>query len=125
MKLQDQVISLDLAKRMKELGFKQKSLWWWNETPDGATLSNKKLCSYRNVGSAYTVVELINMLPQFIKDNRNYMLTIVKNDNGKWWIGYTDYRGFGIEGTKQIEEITLVNSLVKMLIYLKEKGLLT
>ena len=30
MKLEDQVCSLELSKRLKELGVKQDSLWYWN-----------------------------------------------------------------------------------------------
>jgi len=29
MKLEDQVCSLELAKRLKDLGMKQESLWYW------------------------------------------------------------------------------------------------
>lgn len=30
MKLENQVCSLELSKRLKELGVKQDSLWWWH-----------------------------------------------------------------------------------------------
>ena len=32
MKLEDQVVSLELAKEMKEMGFEQDSLWYWCKT---------------------------------------------------------------------------------------------
>ena len=35
MALEQQVVSLELAKEMKELGFKQDSLWWWGEEECG------------------------------------------------------------------------------------------
>ena len=31
MKLEDQVSSLKPSKKLKELGVKQESLWWWLE----------------------------------------------------------------------------------------------
>ena len=31
MKLENQVVSLELAKKLKELGFEQKSLFYWDE----------------------------------------------------------------------------------------------
>ena len=34
MKLEDQVVSLDLAKRLKELGVRQESFWAWYEAFD-------------------------------------------------------------------------------------------
>ncbi|KKM76041.1 hypothetical protein LCGC14_1384210, partial [marine sediment metagenome] len=29
MKLESQLVSLELAKQLKEAGYKQKGLWWW------------------------------------------------------------------------------------------------
>ena len=30
MKLQDQLTSLELSRKLEKLGVKQESLWWWN-----------------------------------------------------------------------------------------------
>ena len=66
MKLENQVCSLELSKKLKSLGVKQGSLWWWihyyslgkmvwslfqEDKDDGA---NKKI-------SAFTVAELLEI----------------------------------------------------------------
>ena len=80
MKLEQQVVSLDLAKRLKELGAKQESLFWWldngslNElcykTPIAFVLKNGSEIATHIVDrempklySAFTVAELGEMLP--------------------------------------------------------------
>ena len=69
MKLENQVVSLELAKKMFELGFKQGGHYWWriyiksNEatfTTDDYCKSNPK--DYTHY-VAYTVAELGEMLP--------------------------------------------------------------
>lgn len=61
MKLEDQVCSLDLAKRLKELGVKQESLhfWQWVEAHQDYEIDNG---SYDNKISAFTVAEMGEML---------------------------------------------------------------
>lgn len=68
MKLEQQVVSLELAKKMKELGFEQESLFYWQlEASDYASEKeqivpkeylNKIFTPY----SAYTVAELGEIL---------------------------------------------------------------
>ena len=73
MKLEDQVVSLELAKKLKELGFKQESYFsWWSYVNDGDEFEQIKLLTdeqYENSDSvkyalgnesfsAYTVAEL-------------------------------------------------------------------
>lgn len=92
MKLEDQVCSLDLAKRLKELGCKQESqfyrvkcegienwaYWAWNSfnEPTQLTITDKI--------SAYTTAELGEILPAKIRiemtptDIWNYELTAYK-----------------------------------------------
>lgn len=82
MKLENQVCNLELAKRLKRLGVKQESLWYWRETKiskedsDSKLVRNKKedigfeviptLMTREDI-SAFTVAELGEMLPERIE----------------------------------------------------------
>jgi hypothetical protein len=65
MKIEHQVCSLDLAKRLKELGVKQESLWWHNRIGDqyGIQLDRPSQDQDSQCWSAFTVAELGEMLP--------------------------------------------------------------
>lgn len=69
MKLEDQVVSLDLAKRLKELGVKQDSYFYYEWYSDHAYQLNC-LCSDVPLNckqiAAFTVAELGEMFPDFI-----------------------------------------------------------
>lgn len=70
MKIEDQVCSLELAKQLKELGFEQKSLFWWCEHENEFKLEYYITdCKQSRGGySAYTVAEVLNKLPKIIHD---------------------------------------------------------
>lgn len=68
MNQQKYCISLDLAKRLKELGVKQESYFWWHwldrQKPTIRMWTDDFLCSPRHgYVSAYTSGELGEMLP--------------------------------------------------------------
>ena len=88
MKLESQVCSLELAKRLKELNCKQESLWWWYKNPRTQYkigLSHSEYIfellphslialaktSYKRY-SAFTVAELGEMLPSWNEEKGNY-----------------------------------------------------
>lgn len=90
MKLEDQVTSLELSKKLKELGVKQDSYFWWD-------LSNNQLVSKKefewgydvpiedidDMICAFTVAELGGMLPFVIKkEDINISLCSFKNKKG-------------------------------------------
>jgi len=111
MKLENQVVSLELAKKMFELGFKQGGHYWWriyiksNEatfTTDDYCKSNPK--DYTHY-VAYTVAELGEMLGWAYRSGKTGVNTYMCNDN------------FGDKG---IEADTEANARAKMLIWLKE-----
>ena len=89
MELSKQVISLELAKKLKELGVKQESLWWWimtNITTSGYDIISKHNKEFQNYQAPYilicatfTVAELGKMLP-------HYYITLCKGDV---WSCYT------------------------------------
>lgn len=67
MKLEDQCVSLDLAKRLKELGVKQRSYFdWWKDEYENYEVSNQSLVGrFSSIEcSAFTVAELGEMLPE-------------------------------------------------------------
>src|SRR5437016_1342304 len=137
MKLEDQVVSLELAKKLKELGFKQESLFYWViSRNDGKTYDLEcelqcGLCSRSFNGnregaiSAYTVAELGEMLPERLKLSDKwgfFPLTIGKLSLG-WRAEYRKWVGHILQGVVS-DSVTEVDARAKMLIYLKENNLL-
>lgn len=112
MKLEDQVVSLELAKRLKELGVTQKSAFYWatSEVKCGTVsgeldleLSNYASGDYDNC-SAFTVAELGEIIPPYFHTHR------LKDGS---WRGATD---------QDIAE-NEAEARAKMLIHLIEKGI--
>lgn len=79
MKLEQQVVSLELAKKLKGLGVKQDSLLWWTSDKQVVDTNTANLKDTREIGrvlyAAFTVAELGEMLkttdyelPQFDGD---------------------------------------------------------
>src|SRR5258705_436319 len=113
MKLEFQVVSLDLAKRLKELGVKQESLFYWTEqdSPAGGSIwqledSLLKTEQY----SAFTVAEL-GML---IEPCSKVMLPQFHTTEHIWFCP-------GLECT---ESDTEADARAKMLVYLLENKLI-
>jgi hypothetical protein len=107
MKIEPQVTSLELSKRLRELGVKQESLFYWGDKPSDIECY-----------SAFTASELLDLLPSFIND---WMLKIESN-NGVYEIKYSDF-----SGEKQLwvsHHTNFVNSVATMIIYLIENKLI-
>lgn len=137
MKLEEQVCSLELAKKLKELGVEQDSLFYWNgsESRGGIKLRLEKDISA--IGwmcenySAFTVAELGEMLPHavLVKSGMYFLsqsqLLNGHNYNDKrlfFEITYSNYEAGAI--TLPIQEETEADARAKMLIYLIENDLL-
>ena len=115
MKLEQQVCSLELAKKLKELGVKQESLWWWQKQnhTDTWNIEDMQICAFdEDWYSAFTVAELGEMLPKGIRTD--------KKVHGNEWCVY-DY-GQAISDTTYHQAKTEANARAKMVIYLKEKN---
>ncbi len=98
LKLEQQVVHLDLSKRLKELGVKQESLFRWKKyslkdeavlffDPENhlATLSGR--IEYEL--SAFTVAELGDMLPRNLTyNNQIFSLNCGRTFSGFWMISY-------------------------------------
>ncbi len=127
MELEDQIVSLELAKKLKELGVKQKSIFYWIEKrisvympyykkypkqfillhTEARTISQNSMKKY----SAPTSTELAEMLPF---DTSIVKLPFV----GKMW-GIVHIKS---EHTEKGEK--LADALAEMLIYLVENKLM-
>ena len=128
MKLEHQVVSLELAQKMKELGFKQESHFYWcgsHSNPDAPweihnwSVRDKDF-RFRNYQSndpvsAYTVAELGEMLPWCIDGEK---LESYKDSAGQYNIYCL--------GTEIYEsDRNEAGTRAKMLIYLVENKLIT
>jgi len=89
-----QVCSLELSMRLKELGFPQKSLWYWDahyEEP-AIVLGKREDQKYHpeSVCSAPSVAELGIALPNNLKDKKgnSLWLTLTRRPDGVWFIWY-------------------------------------
>ena len=120
MTLEQQVSSLEISKRLKELGIKSDSQFWWIEMSDMKPV----LCSIESKGqlptysildsyNAFTVAELGEMLPVGIYS--------VKEKEG--WYCLSDSEDFE-EILEPIHADTEANARGKMLIYLLENKLI-
>lgn len=132
MKLEDQVVSLELAKKLKELGVKQESLFCWGErssyTYPGRELEAKLVWELYQVStykprlgldvSAFTVAELGEMLPQWYP-NGDVVDQIPHMTIGRYWRVNLDDEGTLCSETKEAD------ARAKMLIYLIENHLIT
>lgn len=124
MKLEDQVCSLELAKRLKELGVKQESAFYWfnvhweeGREPRWCLIKSEEINSERwrtpkNGFCAFTVAELGEMLPT---DYRCEKWEYV------WWMTLLLEKHHHIPAFADIKE---ADARAKMLIHLIEKGII-
>jgi hypothetical protein len=114
MKLEDQVCSLELAKRLKELGVRQESSFYWSPAgflKEGISQNDKSV-------RAFTVAELGELLPSFILNGEDRkFLYCYADDLGYWRISYAKWGQTGIAIEKRKNE---ADARALMLIYLLE-----
>lgn len=136
MKLEQQCVSLELAKKLKELGVKENSYFRWQVWTDIETGRKKKQLvrpgeyNFGDAFPAFTVAELGEMLPSEV-----HFFTSIKNPKRRknaqhihffhgrdWAVNYTG--GGAIDNYTQCGE-TEADVRAKMLIYLIENKLIT
>jgi len=139
MKLEKQVASLELSKKLEELGVEQNSLFGWSLYDEKNNLWGVE--EFRNIGdeySAFTVAELGEMLPVTIQMNRRrgvdtHWLENTKTTH-KYRCGYIYEDSSGTTGWGRVSDFeshavgiskTEANARAKMLIYLLENKLIT
>lgn len=118
MKLEDQVCSLELSKRLKELGVKQESLFCWTDDLNGKpyiVYRQSKNFSYHY--SAFTVAEIGEIIREQFYVPRSYYFTM---QNGRGWCGYKHVGGHWHHMESITQSETEADARAKMLIYLIE-----
>lgn len=132
MELEDQVVSLQLAKKLKKLGFKQESLHYYYFNAGEYTGAIVDGYGYKDTTqefkdsklvSAYTVAELGEILPHLLwlkgRDPQDFDGVEIYYYDNRWFVKYEF-------SDKKIEtnDVTEANARAKMLIYLKENNLI-
>lgn len=133
MPLEKQVASLELSKRLKELGVKQEGIFAWSteqrwdqQSPflylrKGHTSEDD--CKY--LYTAFTVAELGEMLPRYIFVNGKPNWLTQKWDDDGLWLNYdADRQEPGIARPSGNENDTEADSRAKMVIYLLKNGMM-
>jgi hypothetical protein len=134
MKLENQVASLQLSERLKELGAKQESIFYHcyeEKIIGGNDLSGHEirtdLLSVRmdNLVSAFTASELGEMLPDDIKDEDDEKVYFFQDKYNKCHrVGYVCEANEACSPFIEVKGETETNARAKMLIYLIENGLM-
>lgn len=91
MKLEDQVTSLELSKKLKSLNVKQESLyyWWRKQLENYAWMRSMGYHTDSKACSAFTVAELGEMLPASVfSEGQHHWLKVKKMHTGVWGIWY-------------------------------------
>ena len=133
--LENQVVSLELAKKLKSLNVKQESLFYWITHPytgenqviyyeDRNQLRDDFIDNRYKLVSAFTVAELGMMLPSRLwVDKKQYWIEYYFDDGIKKWNLY-----FITENREKVLHIvyekTEADARAKMLIYLLENKLI-
>ena len=143
MKLEQQVCSLELAKRLKELGVRQENyFYWWVDRYGVGTDNNAHVQDHEptnpkegwRVVSAFSVAELGEVLPKGMPGNGHIegtALHVGRKYEGDWFCGYSVHdisRGSEYPHTEWLHcetADTEADARAKMLIYLLENNLLT
>lgn len=141
MKLENQVTSLELSKRLKELGVSQDSYFNWcsigHETSGdrGIEILNQDKYEYYSdydevqvICSAYTVSELAEMLPKYMIIEQNGVkyscdLQIIRSSVWRFYYGEPHYKEESIIYTALTGD-SEADARARFLIYLLENKLI-
>jgi hypothetical protein len=113
MPLEKQVVGLELAKKLKELGVPQESIFYWNEKAGIADFYNHFMPTDREI-AAFTVAELGEMLPM-LSSPLSSSCDFSRN-SGKW-------QGIHFPECHMVFAYTEADARAALLIYLIENGL--
>lgn len=119
MNLESQVSNKELSLRLRDLGVKQESNFYWK-------ISTNELCfeirtqSMDDWVSAFTVAELGEMLPAGIEKDYSTMKIMREIGHSGWIVVYSNRLGI----LKKERADTEADARAKCLIYLLENGLI-
>lgn len=146
MNINDQVVSLELAQKLKTLGVKQDSLFYWGKKNakqskivcllkkdfcgvDGYYSNGDRHCTRRAgyMYSAFTVAELGEMLPwDIVLSSKDEVYLATAKDEEEWQIYYEGVDKTGVDFKwSSIVNKSEADARAKMLIYLLENKLIT
>jgi hypothetical protein len=131
MRLENQCVSLELAKKLKELGVRQIALFCWSETETVPSGRDYRLYyKGENAGgnsldySAFTVAELGEMLPDSITNEDDEVCWFYHDKNNQCHrVSYVHACEEICSPLVEVKGETEANARAKMLIYLIENKL--
>ncbi len=129
--LENLVCSVEESKKLKELGVRQQSRFYWTPEDDGNLIRDSRPEGL----SAFTEDELENMLPKTIEykardqiegEWRHHVFSAGRNlDTDEWYVMYSDPKYPDKPPLCSIYSGTKVTALVKMIVYLIENEFVT
>jgi len=130
MRKEDIVVSLELAKKLKEAGVNSHSLFYWRIWDDKSVdlvMEHEDDFDYSGVGRkviekipAYTATELMGMLPSLIREGLRYTLCVYK-PHDRYIVDYERLsEDYEIETLCEFEGRKLADALAEMLMWWKK-----
>lgn len=122
MNLESQCCSFELARKLKELGVKQKSLFCYT-FENNLEFLPVEIRNSNMVIAAFTASELLEVLPKFIGE---YFIVVLPDLRKYWSIEYVDseYAPMGVYPYVYCTDKNLCNALAKILIFLIENKII-
>lgn len=125
MDIEDQVVSVELAKKLKEVGigcneYQPETIWRWKALqPFGWYVGESILRTLGEWAPAFTVAELMEQLPAVIETKAGrYRLTIEKYEP-RWYVSYIGTAGDALESVLNKK---LADALGEMQIWVVKNG---
>jgi hypothetical protein len=128
MTLEQQVVSLDLSKKLKELDVKQESLFYWNYCggeKERETWRVEKGKAPISGISAFTVAELGEMLPDYIQQEDGTMAQLTSTKHRPFWVTHYQWgESMQLVALYRQTADSEADARAQMLIYLLENKLI-
>jgi len=129
-RVENNVVSLKLAKKLKEAGVEQESMLFWVRWEDKDKWSVKCPDEYMRKEwessplvecySAYTVTELMEELPSLVKQEGEHFALCVYKESNNYIVQYEGWRCDEIETLCKFENRKLVDACAQALIWVKK-----